>query len=343
MFYVEAHGSPYEVGRQIGEATELAIGNSLDMLAARFRHWDEDRFERVRATEMAYTERRAPELVEEAHGIADGSGFDFRWIYLASFYASMRRGLDGCSNLIFTDSADGPVLARTCDLPAHEGKHAGLALVRPDGGMAVLASTWPGTTWRGTGINEAGLAVGGSSCAADVPEPAECMNPHAIPTLVLARAESVSDAIALLETLVSPRWGANYALVDASGDAAVVEKAGTYQAVRRAEGGRLWCTNHSVTETMAPFAVNDPDKLRESTERFEAIDRLSAEGDPGVERARAVLSYTGRPGAICRYADDDQRGNQTEWAFIARPAARTLEACFSHPDRDPWHDFGLKT
>ncbi len=341
MFHVEASGTPYEIGRQIGEATKLAIGATLDMLVTRFRHWDDAQFERTREQHMAYTERRAPELIEEAQGIADGSGVDFRWIYLASFYASMQRGLDGCSNLIFTQSADGPILARTCDLPAHEGKHAGLALVRPEGGMAVLASTWPGTTWRGTGINEAGLAVGGSSCSADVEQPPECMNPHAIPTLVLARAESVSEAIALLDSLASPRWGANYALVDASGDAAIVEKAGLHQAVRRPEGGRLWCTNHSLTAEMAPFAINVPEKMAESQDRFDAIGRLSGSGEPGLDTAREVLSYAGRPGAICRYADDDALGNQTEWAFIARPAAGVLEACFSHPDRDPWHRFAL--
>jgi isopenicillin-N N-acyltransferase-like protein len=341
MFYVEAAGTPYEIGHTIGEATKLAIGNSLDMLAARFRHWDKAQFERVREQNMAYTERHAPELVEETRGIADGSGVDFRWIYLANFYASMRRGLDGCSNLIFSESPDGPVLARTCDLVATEGKHAGLALVRPEGGMAVLAGTWPGTTWRGTGINEAGLAVGGSSCSADVPEPAEYLNPHAIPTLVLARAESVSDAIALLETIVSPQWGANYAMVDASGDAAIVEKAGTHQAVRRAEGGRLWCTNHSQTAALTPFAIDDPERLRESRERYEAIGRLSAEGVPGVGGAREVLSYTDRPGAVCRYADDDPLGYQTEWAMVARPADGVLEACFSHPDRDRWHEFSL--
>jgi predicted choloylglycine hydrolase len=342
MFFVQASGTPYEIGCQIGEATKLAIGNSLDMLAARFRHWDDRQFQRARKEHMAYTEERAPGLIEEAHGIADGSGIAFHWIYLASFYASMRRGLDACSNLIFTESPDGPILARTCDLPAHEGKHAGLALVRPKGGMAVLSSTWPGTTWRGTGINEAGLALGGSSCAADVPRPPECMNPHAIPTLVLARAESVSDAIALLESIVAPRWGANYAMVDARGDAAIVEKAGTYQAVRRPEADRIWCTNHSETDEMAPFAVNDPEKLAESRARYEAIGRISGEGEPGIQRARAVLSYNQQPGAVCRYADDDPRGNQTEWAFIAQPADGILHACFSHPDRDPWHEVSLQ-
>ncbi len=341
MFYVEASGTPYEIGRQLGEQTKLAIANSLDMLAARFRHWDERRFREARERHMAYTERRVPELLEETQGIADGSGMDFRWIYLANFYASMRFALEGCSNLIFTESADGPILARTCDLPKAEGKHAGLALVRPEGGPAVLATYWPGTTWRGSGINEAGLAVGGSSCSAQVPMPEGAMNPHALPTWVLSRAESVAEAIELLASVNSLPWGANHALVDAGGDAAIVEKAGAYQAVRQPENGRLWCTNHAVTPEMTQFAIDDPDCRAESTARFDAIERLSGEGEPGVELARSVLAYTGRPGALSRYGDDDPRGNETAWAFIARPGAGILEACFSHPDRDPWHSYRL--
>ena len=341
MFYVEASGTPYEIGRQLGEQTKLAIANSLDMLAARFRHWDDRQFREARERHMAYTERRLPELVEETQGIADGSGVEFRWIYLANFYASMRFALEGCSNLIFTGSADGPILARTCDLPRAEGKHAGLALVRPEGGPAVLATYWPGTTWRGSGINEAGLAVGGSSCSAAVPMPEESMNPHALPTWVLSRAESVADAIALLESVDAQPWGANHALVDGGGDAAIVEKAGAYQALRRSDGGRLWCTNHALTAELARFAIEDPERRAESTARFAAIERLSAEGAPGAELARSVLAYTGRPGALSRYGDDDPRGNETAWAFIARPGAGELQACFSHPDRDPWHSFGL--
>jgi len=341
MFYVEASGAPYEIGYQLGQQTKLAIANSLDMLAARFRHWDDRQFREARERHMAYTERRMPELVEETQGIADGSGVDFRWIYLANFYASLRFAHEGCSNLIFTDSEDGPILARTCDLPKTEGKHAGLALVRPAGGLAVLATYWPGTTWRGSGINEAGLAVGGSSCSAQVPMPEEAMNPHALPTWVLARAESVPEAVALLASVDALPWGANHALVDAGGEAAIVEKAGAYQAVRRPEGGRLWCTNHAVAAELAQFAIDDPERRAESTARVDAIERLSAEGEPAVELARSVLAYTGRPGALSRYGDDDPRGNETAWAFIARPGAGTLEACFSHPDRDPWHGFAL--
>lgn len=342
MFFIQASGTPYEIGRQLGEQTKLAIASTLDMLAARFRGWDSSRFKREREHHMALTERVAPELIEETQGIADGSGIDFQWIYLANFYASLQFGLQGCSNLIFADSADGPILARTCDLPAGEGKHAGLALVRPEDGPAVLAMYWPGTTWRGTGINEAGLALGGSSCATTVPMPAECMNPHALPTWVLAHAESTDEAIAMLGSVNATPWGANHAIVDARGNAAIVEKAGTYQALRRPKGGRLWCTNHALTAELSRFTIDAPDRIAESRARFEAIDRLSADADFGVELARRVLTSTVRPGALCRYSDEDPLGYDTEYAFIALPAAGELEVCFSHPDRDPWHRFNLR-
>lgn len=341
MFFVEAAGTPYEIGRQLGEQTKLAIGATLDLLTTSFRDWDEGRLQRAWEREMALTERVAPELVEEAAGIADGAGIEPRWIRLASFYASLRQAREGCSNLILTGGANGPLLARTCDLPRHEGKHAGLALVRPTGGLAVLATYWPGTTWHGTGINEAGLAVGGSSCAAQVPMPAECMNPHALPTWVLARAQTTAEAIELLASVPAPPWGANHALVDASGDAAVVEKAGEYQAVRRPRDGRLWCANHAVTAELARFAMPDVERRAESEARFAAIDRLTAGREPTAELAREVLAYGDRPGALCRYGAEDPLGYDTEFAFIARPRAGELEVCFSHPDRDPWHTYRL--
>lgn len=341
MFFVEAAGTPYEIGRRLGEQTALAIGATLDLLTAEMRDWDEARLQRAWEREMALTERVAPELVEEAQGIADGAGIAPRWIRLASFYASLRYGREGCSNLILTAAADGPLLARTCDLPRAEGKHAGLALLRPAGGMAVLATYWPGTTWHGTGINEAGLAMGGSSCAARVPMPAECMNPHALPTWVLARAESTAEAIALLGSVPASPWGANHALVDARGDAAIVEKAGQYQAVRRPEDGRLWCTNHAVTAELARFAATDEARRAESEARFAAIDRLTAGREPSAELAEQVLAYAQRPGALCRYGADDPLGYDTEFAFIAHPQAGQLRICFSHPDRDPWHTYRL--
>src|ERR1043166_2695539 len=104
MFHVETSGSYYEMGVQAGRACALQIGSMLDFLTKGFRGWDEAKFNRVRREHMAFTERLCPELVEEIQGIADGSGISFRLIYLMNFYAVMRAGKEGCTNIIFPNT-----------------------------------------------------------------------------------------------------------------------------------------------------------------------------------------------------------------------------------------------
>ena len=341
MFFVEIAGTPYEMGYQLGSATKLAIASTLDLVTKSFRHWDDARFKSARERHMAYTEKRMPDLVEEIRGLADGSGFPFKWLYLASFYASLRAANGGCSNIIFTETPDGPLLGKANDLPVSEGKHAGVCLVRPKDGMTWLALSWPGTVWFGQGINEAGLALGGSSCSAGIPPPDECFNPHLLGRYVLSRCETVDQAIGLLRETTAPQWGANWALLDKTGAAAVVEKAGDLMGIRRPDGKRLWCTNHALTRELRPHGKAAGEVLKETHERFDAIDRLTCRAAPSLELMRETLAYNGRPGALCRYGDDDPLKNETEWACILQPAKARAEVCFSHADRDPWHSFSI--
>jgi isopenicillin-N N-acyltransferase like protein len=313
----------------------------VDLLAGRFRHWDDATFRRARDRQMSVTERQHPDLIEEVGGIADGAGMPFEMIYLTSFYASMKAGLEGCSNVILTDTPDGPLLARTNDLPVHEGKHTMIRILRPAGGMAVICSSWIGTVWRGAGVNEAGVALGGSSCAARVPEPEQFLNPHAMGHHVLSKATSVEEAITLLGEVPASAWGANHALLDRRGAAAVVEKAGALQGVRRPDRRRLWCTNHALTPELRPWGAQTSEALRESVQRYDAIDRLTRDAPPDADLARSVVARTERPGALCRYADDDPLGYETECATILYPARCEAEFCFSHADRDPWHRVSL--
>ncbi len=341
MYCVKASGTPYEIGYQTGRATRLAVASTVDLLAKRFRHWDETQFQRARDRHMACTERHCPQMVEEVAGLADGAGMPFPLMYLTSFYASMRAGLEGCSNIIFTETPDGPVLGKTNDLPVHEGKHAMIRILRPDNGPAMICSSWVGTVWRGAGVNAAGLALGGSSCLAQVPQPAEFLNPHAIGAYILNNAQTVAEAIRLLEKVPSSPWGANHALADSTGAAVIVEKAGAVQDVRYCEEPRLWCTNHARTAQLQPFGAQTPEALRESTERFAAIDRLTRERPLTAGLARTVMAFSDRPGALCRYGDDDPLKYETECAMLLYPARGMAEFCFSHADRDPWHRFSL--
>ena len=341
MFFVEISGTPYEMGYQLGSATKLAIASTLDYLTKRFRHWDDAQFESARERHMAYTEKLMPDLVEEIRGIADGSGFAFKWIYLANFYASLRAANEGCSNIIFTETPDGPLLGKANDLPVSEGKHAGLCLVRPKDGMAWLALSHPGRTSFGQGINEAGLAIGGSSCSAAIPAPDECLNPHMLGRYVLSRCETVDQAIELLKEITASQRGANWALLDKSGAAAIVEKAGDLIGIRRPDEKRLCCTNHALTPELRPHGKAEGETLKETHERFDAIDRLTRRAPPSLQLMRETLAYNGRPGALCRYGDDDPLKYETEWAFILQPAKGKAEVCFSHADRDPWHSFSI--
>ena len=341
MFYAELSGTPYEIGYQLGAATKLAIPPVLDLVTRRFKHWNNADLEAARQRYMTYTEERMPELVEEIRGVADGSGFPFKWIYLANFYATMRAAVDGCSNIIFSDTPDGPMLGKASDPPATEGKFAGICLVRPRNGMAMLAMSWPGTVWFAQGINEAGLALGGSSCRATIPRPEQFFDVHLQGRYVLSRCATVDEAIALLDTIKACDRGTNWALVDKTGAAAVVEKAGDLMGVRRPEGKRVWCTNHGVTPELKPHTKAKGDILKESRDRFDAIERLTAGAALGLDTMRRVLACTEQPGAVCRYRDTDPVNYETEWAFILRPAIGTVEMCFSHADRDPWRTFTI--
>lgn len=158
---------------------------------------------------------------------------------------------------------------------------------------------------------------------------------------MLSKAETVEDAIALLTPLVSSNWGANYALADRTGAAAVVEKAGALQGIRRTQGPCLWCTNHALSPEMIPYRINNAAALQESSERYDAIDRLTRDHPLSAELARHVVAYAGRPGALCRYGDDDPLRYETEFACILFPATGRADFCFSHPDRDPWRRFSL--
>ncbi|HNS32743.1 MAG TPA: C45 family autoproteolytic acyltransferase/hydrolase [bacterium] len=341
MFFMELSGTGYEMGYQAGKLSRLAIGATIDLLAKGFRRWDNEQFTSARKKYMSFTEKICPELIEEIQGMADGSGFPFQWLYLANFYALMKESREGCSNIVFTQSGSGPMMAKTNDLPVHEGKHSIVKLKRPRNGYASLSVSWAGTVWGGAGINEAGLAVGGSSSSSSVQAPDNPIDPHCLNYCLLTRAGSVAEAVDLLKDIPLTARGANIPLADRSGDAVVVEKAGNLQYLRRPVDGVLWCTNHSLSGEMAPYRADNPARLNESMERYAAIENLIREKPRDAGLLKKIVAYNRRPGALCRYGDDDPLKYETEWAGIFHPSRQEIEVCFTHADRDPWVGFRM--
>ncbi len=82
--------------------------------------------------------------------------------------------------------------------------------------------------------------------------------------------------------------------------------------------------------------------LQESVGRYDAINRLTRSRRLTAECAKKALSYEERPGALCRWGDDDPLRYETEFSCILYPAQLRAEFCFSHASRDPWHGFSLR-
>ena len=335
MFYTETAGTYYEMGCQTGVAHRLKIGAMLDFLTTPFRAWSSQQFQRERIRHMSGTEKNCPEFMEEVQGIADGSGFSFQQIYLMNFYCVMRLG---CTDIVFPDTSEGPLLSKTNDMPVHEGKHAGVRLIRPDSGMAMLGGTFPGTCWMEPGMNDAGLAIGGASCSAKTPLSADCFPPHLLGRILLSKCETVPDAVKFLNAFPLGRWGMNLALVDRKGRAAVVEKSGTIQGVRSQPPGKpIYCTDHDCrTKELQPYCGKP-----RANPRFKNIQRFLRGKTPSRALLKDLVSYNKPPGALSRYGDLDAQSYETEFVAIFRVRNLKAEFCFSHPDRDPWREFSL--
>ena len=338
MFYIEVSGTPYEMGRQHGRALKLMIGSMVDYVARSVRKWDDARIEKARQKNMGYTEKRCPELLDELQGIVDGAGFPYKWIYMINCYAALKVQ---CTNIIFTDTPDGPILGTTNDLPTYEGKHTGICLRRPKGSPRVLTTCLPGCVWQGRAVTETGLVISGSSLNTPLPKPREFMDNHFVGAHIIRRCETVKDAVSLLREIHQGK-GASHALLDKSGDAAIVEKSGGKVGVRRPEENRVWCTNIAYSPELRPYRPDNPEVVKESEERFEAIDLLTRDGPLGLDVMKKTLAYNGRPGTICRYGDDDPLKFETESAEIMRPSHGVMEFCSTHPDRDQWQRFSIQ-
>jgi hypothetical protein len=209
----------------------------------------------------------------------------------------------GCTSFALTDGAfhDGhAVLARNFDFEAGPVFDVGkvVFLVREEGRVPYASVAWPGLVGVVTGMNAEGLAVvvhGGRAR-----EPRTVGEP-VVQTMreVLGRARSTAEALSLLEAR-EPMVSHLAMLLDASGDAAVVERApGAPMFVRRGRG-KVPLTNHFE----GPLA-RDPANLRiEATtstwSRRRRLDELlsNLSGDASVERVVEILRDKRAPSGV---------------------------------------------
>lgn len=213
----------------------------------------------------------------------------------AADHRVMRR-YGGCTNFAAFGpaSADGELWhARNFDWPGQGvlDRYRVVYIVEPPGKIPFVAIGFSGEYWNHrmvhTAMNAQGLSLGYMLSAA----PGESM--AGVPILwalfrrVMENASTIEEALAILEA--GPRGGAaNLLLADGkTPDAVVVEMTSNALAVRRAEDGVIYSTNHFVSPEMFYPENKDPDTYARF-ERLGELDRLH-HGAFDLERTVALL------------------------------------------------------
>ncbi|MBK8256674.1 MAG: hypothetical protein IPK82_28885 [Polyangiaceae bacterium] len=263
-----------------------------------------------RGVDAGMPDERRREIAAQSLGFSPDPYADFmptyqRLIFLQSLYdialSFEHSPLLGCTSFALTDAASEgghALLARNFDFEAgpifDEGK--AVFLVRQTDRIPYASVSWPGLVGAVSGMNADGLGVVVHGARAKEAQPKGEPVVHTVRDL-LGRAHTTTEAIEILlsKAAMVPHM---LMLVDASGDAAVVERVpGEPPFVRRGRG-KVPLTNH-LEGPLAPDPANQRVLASTSTtSRRKRLDEILANLRPGasVQDAVSVLRDKSGPG-----------------------------------------------
>ena len=172
----EIAGSPCQIGLRYGQSIKSGFSRIVARYAENYlKNHDSARVEVISEGMEGYLRDHAPTLIEEMAGIAEGSGVSFADVFkhnlcscigtTLSSEASVREAAH-CTSIGFPNSNRGSLLGKNTDCGDHESsliRFVPMLCWRPSTGLASLGLTHMRTVWRHVGVNEKGLALGGSS------------------------------------------------------------------------------------------------------------------------------------------------------------------------------------
>ncbi len=283
---IRLSGTPYEIGRQHGEALREEIHAAVHDVLGYFRHYLKIPGVRTWAAnwwlDSAWKQAKpfvSSEYLEELRGLADGAGVPLR--ELTRFHAIPDRTYS-CSNFAAWGraTAGGRLIhVRNLDWDIHAGiqRFATVFVVHPNGKHAFINVGWAGFIGVLSGVSDRAISVG--QVGAETVDATFRGEPMTfLMRRVLEEAESLNEAAALI-TQAHRTVGVNYVVADAE--------------IRRAVA--IETTHHHVRV----FEANDPAEHRVHYARpmVDAVFRADAAVDPIIrERQLASRGDPRRPG-----------------------------------------------
>lgn len=270
---IACRGSSYDVGRQMAEGFRKT---------ARGRAFKRRKERRPFAFSLKNAEQAlqtwAPNIWEELHGLADGLEISLERAVAEFSSGRLRYPARGCSVVMSQG-----IFGRNYDFSIRHYDRI-LAAIQPQGVNASIGFT-DRFTGRDDGMNEHGLCVGLHYVNDRIWQPGlVCI---LVVRIVLDQCATISEAVELLRRLPHG-LGFNYSLMDATGDAAVVEACPKGIAVRR--GRQLACTNHFQSPELQGYNRADSGSHR----RLPPLEAWAG-ANPGMDDLFAHLNGSQSP------------------------------------------------
>ncbi|HLS03009.1 MAG TPA: C45 family peptidase, partial [Beutenbergiaceae bacterium] len=278
---------------------------------------------------------------------------------LGTYLRSLQRVADYSDGCTTAATPDALLMKNRDNDPRFLGMQT-LLRVSPDQGYAWLGLSTAGAPGvHSSGMNETGLAI------ADTHVPSRDIGPG-VPRFssmmhVLQECGSTAQAVDYL--LETPQMGlGTLTIVDASGNAAVVECGFSHSAVVDSTltpgviPGAALATNHYVTSALASATLPPDDTSADAdsqARRTTVLGSLTPQNHPngvGEEELRALASHHVLPesgqdgdppasGSLCRHGGSDKPGTISTTIFS--PKNCTMDVCLGTPCSTPFFRIGF--
>ncbi|HET6880521.1 MAG TPA: C45 family peptidase [Pirellulales bacterium] len=339
-------GSPREMGQQLGEAARDEIRGFAEVALERVNKTvriSRERAMSIAARSTEFARSYSQQMLEELHGMAEGSRVPFDELMLLQVRNQLRPDADaGCTSISLAPTAmatTGPIVAQNWDNDPALDPFTIMLTRKPSGKPALVNLTQAGLIAY-IGFNDAGIGL----CLNTLPAPSRNVGvPHYFTVRGIYESRSLAgaiDAVRRAERAVP----ANIMLATPQGPADLEV---TLDEVRvlYGEQGQVTHANHCKHPEL--LAINDAfPELIESYPRQRRIDKLlSAAGVPfSLEAVKTALKdHEGHPRSICRHPNDDpQTGDwQTDFSVIIEPDQQRMHVSRGTPCDHPYETYEL--
>lgn len=355
-------GSSYEIGLAHGKAMKEKIVELAGSVTAVHQannallKVDQESLVALCMKNLGFLEKFSRDLVQEMHGIADGSGISFEEIlYLNSFLeledlrapgtgaTLIPDNLWGCTtfNVMPEASADGRAyIGQTYDMEKYYEKFLCLLRIKPETGPSMLVVTFAGLLGL-NGLNSSGVGVVINKVTATD------ARPGVIYPFIMRKAlasERIGDALGAI--IFSPRAsGINYQL-SGEGVAFCAETSASYYQLLEIDGS-ISHTNHFVGQDMRQFETQNWLSHGGSMVRKQVADGFLKKyrGQLTPEKLKELTrDHTNYPRCICAHGfpeESETAAFHSVFGVVMNPAAGWLEICPGNPCENEYEHHSL--